>query len=96
MILDPPAFGRGPKGKGGSNTWKLDKDLPELVEFAGCAGCENQFPTITCHDPKWPGRKLQTLLQHSHGMPKRYLRRDRRWCSGARRGVDLLWGTACV
>ncbi|MEK7564326.1 MAG: class I SAM-dependent methyltransferase [Patescibacteria group bacterium] len=28
VIMDPPKFGRGPKGE----TWKLEKDLPKLLE----------------------------------------------------------------
>jgi 23S rRNA (cytosine1962-C5)-methyltransferase len=28
IILDPPAFGRGPKGE----TWKIEEQLPELME----------------------------------------------------------------
>ena len=31
IVLDPPAFGRGPKGE----LWKLDKMLPELLEACG-------------------------------------------------------------
>ena len=70
MILDPPAFGRGPKGKGGE--WKLDKDLPELVALLpSLLSRRPAFLVLTCHDPKWPARKLQTLLQHTPGMPKR-------------------------
>lgn len=95
VILDPPAFGRGPKGKGsGSNTWKLDKDLPELVELLpDVLARKPAFLLITCHDPKWPGRKLQTLLQHSHGMPKRGIYETQEMVlRSTKGGVDLPMG----
>ncbi len=30
IVMDPPAFGRGPKGE----TWKIEDDLPELINAA--------------------------------------------------------------
>ena len=96
MILDPPAFGRGPKGKGksGSNTWKLDKDLPELVELLpDVLARKPAFLLLTCHDPKWPARKLQTLLQHAHGMPRRGIYETQEMVlRSTRGGVDLPMG----
>lgn len=91
IILDPPAFGRGPKGK---STWKLDKDLPLLVELLpDVLARKPAFLLLTCHDPKWPARKLQTLLQHAPGMPKRgiYETQDMVLRS-TRGGVDLPMG----
>lgn len=38
IVLDPPAFGRGPKGE----LWKLDKMLPELLE--ACAALVSNSP----------------------------------------------------
>ena len=29
VIMDPPKFGRGPKGE----TWKIEEDLPKLISL---------------------------------------------------------------
>ena len=69
IVLDPPAFGRGPKGKG---TWKLERDLPELASMLPQLLAKRPaFLLMTCHDPKWTAPKLQALLQHTEGMPKK-------------------------
>jgi 23S rRNA (cytosine1962-C5)-methyltransferase len=69
IVLDPPAFGRGPKGKG---SWKLEKDLPELASMLPRMLTKKPaFLLLTCHDPKWTALKLQALLQHTEGMPKK-------------------------
>ena len=46
VILDPPSYGRGPKGQ----TWKLSKDLLNLLQ--GCAQLTTDhraFFLLTCH-----------------------------------------------
>ena len=69
IILDPPAFGRGPKGKG---IWKLEKDLPALASMLPKLLTKKPaFLLMTCHDPKWTAPKLQALLQHTEGMPRK-------------------------
>lgn len=34
VILDPPAFGRAPKGKGKHGDWRFDRDIDELLKLA--------------------------------------------------------------
>jgi 23S rRNA (cytosine1962-C5)-methyltransferase len=46
VILDPPAYGHGPKGE----SWQLDRDLDALVD--GClelCGGREQFLLLSCH-----------------------------------------------
>ena len=46
VILDPPSFGRGPKGQ----TWKLTTGLPGLLEnCAKLTGDQRAFFLMTCH-----------------------------------------------
>lgn len=50
LIFDPPAFGRGRGGK----AWKLERDLPDLLEAARNLLSERPaFFLLTCHPPGW-------------------------------------------
>jgi len=46
VLLDPPAYGHGPKGQ----AWKLEVDLPRLLPlcFELC-GTEGKFSLLSCH-----------------------------------------------
>lgn len=46
VLLDPPAYGHGPKGQ----AWKLEVDLPRLLPlcFELC-GAEGRFMMLSCH-----------------------------------------------
>ena len=56
---DPPAFGRGSKGKKNVKTWKLDVDLPKLANLLpALLSDEAVCVVLTCHDPKWTCQKL--------------------------------------
>lgn len=60
LIFDPPAFGRAAGGK----TWKLDKDLPTLVDLMSQLLSDRPaFVLLSCHDPAWGGPQLQALLE---------------------------------
>lgn len=67
VILDPPAFGHGPRGQ----NWKLDTDLAELLEMC-CALCsdQRQFLLLTCHsgDLAQSGRLRSYASQHQPGL----------------------------
>ena len=91
MIVDPPAFGRGPKGK---RIWKLDRDLPLMAELLpDLLSRRPAFLLLSCHDPKWPAQKLRTLLQHTRGMPKRGVYETNEMILRSNRGgVDLPMG----
>lgn len=68
FIFDPPAFGRGGKGK----VWKLKKDLPKLMELINqlSAGAP-EFVLFTAHDPELPMYKLAQLVGELDGVNPR-------------------------
>lgn len=50
VVLDPPSFGRGPKGQ----TWKIERDLDGLLR--ACAALlvpEPLFLLVTAHTESW-------------------------------------------
>jgi 23S rRNA (cytosine1962-C5)-methyltransferase len=60
LILDPPAFGRSV----GRNTWKLSRDLPELLGAVDALlSDEPAFVLLTCHDPSWCPEDLEGHLR---------------------------------
>ncbi len=61
LILDPPAYGHGPRGE----VWKLETDLDALL--AGCfelAGGLPAFMLLTCHSGQWahPAPFMRSVL----------------------------------
>jgi len=62
FIFDPPAFGRGGKGK----TWKLSKDLPTLIQLISeLSDGKPSFVLLSAHDPSMDHR---TLAEHMKGL----------------------------
>ncbi|MBI4568402.1 MAG: class I SAM-dependent methyltransferase [Planctomycetes bacterium] len=62
VILDPPTFGRGPKGE----VWKIEADLPPLL--AGCVALlaeEPLFVHLSCHTPGFTPRTLANLIEEA-------------------------------
>ncbi|PLX68758.1 MAG: hypothetical protein C0603_06300 [Denitrovibrio sp.] len=60
FVFDPPAFGRGGKGK----TWKLSKDLSRLIELIGSLSDGSpKFVLITAHDPDMDGKILENYIR---------------------------------
>lgn len=60
LILDPPTFGRGPRGE----VWQLARDLPALLE--ACRGLTRggrQFMLLTCHTAGMTAGSLRRLVQ---------------------------------
>lgn len=54
VVLDPPSYGHG-----AGQAWKLDRDLPELVEACfALTGPEPFFMLLTCHSPDYGPDKL--------------------------------------
>jgi 23S rRNA (cytosine1962-C5)-methyltransferase len=50
IVLDPPSFGRGPKGR----TWKIERDLDGLLRgCTGLLGREPLFLLVTAHTEAW-------------------------------------------
>lgn len=61
MIFDPPAFGRFE-----SKTWKLDRDLPLLLEKLSCLLSDDPiFILLSCHDEQWPVERLERVFTHT-------------------------------
>ena len=66
IIVDPPAYGHGPKGE----SWKLDKHLPRLLEICGCLMQRHpQFLLLTCHSAQY-GAKRSSPDRRGSGPPR--------------------------
>jgi len=60
FIFDPPAFGKGGKGK----TWKLSKDLPDLFEMIyELSEGTPSFILLSAHDPSMDHNTLAKMLK---------------------------------
>ncbi len=59
VILDPPSYGRGPKGE----TFKLTEDLmPLLVGCGELTRASRRFLLLTCHSPGFGPADLEACL----------------------------------
>ncbi len=60
IILDPPAFGRG-----GGNIWKIEKDLPRLMQAVReVLVYDPAFVILTCHAPRhFSAQDMAQMLQ---------------------------------
>jgi 23S rRNA (cytosine1962-C5)-methyltransferase len=59
IILDPPSFGRGPKGE----VWKFEKDLPALLEACRqLLAPRPRFILLSAHSPGFTPLALENLL----------------------------------
>ena len=66
VILDPPAYGHGPKGE----TWKLDRDLePLLTACAELTKGQRRFMLVTCHSVGYSAARLGRLLSDALDTP---------------------------
>ena len=76
LILDPPAYGHGPRGQ----SWQLDSHLDELLAtcFELCRGKE-QFLLLTCHSGRLG--KASELLNYAAAQKPR-LAMTGKLCSG--------------
>lgn len=63
ILLDPPAYGHGPKGQ----TWKLEVDLPRLLPlcFELC-DADGKFVLLSCHSAELADAR--TLLDYAEGL----------------------------
>jgi 23S rRNA (cytosine1962-C5)-methyltransferase len=60
IILDPPAFGRGPKGQ----VWKLERDLPRLIKNICMLLTKSPlFILATCHAPDFSSKDLEHIFR---------------------------------
>lgn len=59
VIMDPPSFGRGPKGE----VWKIEKHLPELIELCRqVLTADPLFFLLSTHSPGFSALSLKNLL----------------------------------
>ncbi len=64
LILDPPSFGRGPKGQ----TWKIEEHLiPLLRDLAQLMDPERGFVLLSSHSPGYTPTALGNLLAQNFG-----------------------------
>ncbi|MEO1022169.1 MAG: class I SAM-dependent methyltransferase [Bacteroidota bacterium] len=69
VILDPPVFGMGKKGK----NWKLERDLPDLLaSVMQILDTEHRFFVLNTYSPQLPLHKLNQLLKKVSGFPLAY------------------------
>ncbi len=59
IILDPPSFGRGPKGE----VWKIERELPVLLRACRTLLSDRPlFVLLSCHSPGFTPLVLRNLL----------------------------------
>jgi len=64
ILLDPPSFGRGPRGE----VWKIEKDLAKLL--GSCRALLSEKPRcvlVTAHTRAWRPRDLRGLVDAAFG-----------------------------
>jgi len=64
VILDPPSFGRGPRGQ----VWKVETDLAPLLREIKKIIKPLKFILLSCHTPGYSPRCLQNLLHLVFGL----------------------------
>lgn len=92
IVLDPPSYGAGGKGR----RWSIDSDLPALLD--DCRTLTGPTPrriVLSCHSPGWGRRELGDLLAtrwpagsgslHTQGL-----------CLPSQGGAKLTLGSAAV
>lgn len=68
ILADPPAFGRG-GGRRGAGEWKLERDLPGLLERAGVLLAPRRgLLCLSCHSEGWTAEDVARLTTEQTGM----------------------------
>lgn len=63
IVLDPPTFGRGPKGQ----TWKIERDLPTLMQAVSDLLSDDPLAVLlTGHTPGYSAAVLRNLMHPVH------------------------------
>jgi len=64
IILDPPTFGRGPKGQ----VWKIEPEIAPLMDACGALlAPEGAFLLLSCHTPGFTPTTLANLVAGAAG-----------------------------
>ena len=67
VVLDPPSYGHGPRGRG----WQLQDDLALLLrQLAELVDAPKGFVLLTAHTPPFGPERLADELAASFGMPR--------------------------
>jgi 23S rRNA (cytosine1962-C5)-methyltransferase len=65
FVLDPPTYGRGPKGE----TWKIEEDLLPLLTALADLNPDPELILMSTHSPSMSGKVLAQLLHTVFGLP---------------------------
>lgn len=65
IVLDPPSYGHGP----GAGRWRLEEDLPALLDACGAVLEPDGFVLLTAHTPTYGPDRLAELLASTLGRP---------------------------
>jgi 23S rRNA (cytosine1962-C5)-methyltransferase len=63
MLLDPPSYGHGPR----SGAWRLERDLPTLLETCSRLLEPTGFVLLTAHTESFPAARLGEVLAAALG-----------------------------
>ena len=63
IVLDPPSYGHGP----GAGRWRLEEDLPALLDACGAVLEPDGFVLLTAHTPAYGPDRLAGLLATTLG-----------------------------
>ena len=67
VILDPPSFGRGPKGQ----VWKVEENMIPLLKNIKDILCpDTQFILLSCHSPGYTPLALKNILRQLWTQPQ--------------------------
>jgi 23S rRNA (cytosine1962-C5)-methyltransferase len=61
VALDPPSYGHGPGGR----SWRLEDDLPRLLDAVHAVLEPDGFLLLTAHTPGYDGDRLATMLRQA-------------------------------
>jgi 23S rRNA (cytosine1962-C5)-methyltransferase len=89
ILLDPPSYGHG-----GARPWRLEADLPELLDACADVSADDAFVLLTAHTTGFDDDRLAGEIRHAfreHGRPVLEIRPME---LQARSGARLPLGTA--
>jgi 23S rRNA (cytosine1962-C5)-methyltransferase len=65
IVLDPPSYGRGPRGE----RWELDRALPELLSAVASVAAADAFILVTAHSMGFGADALRTIVSQALRRP---------------------------
>jgi 23S rRNA (cytosine1962-C5)-methyltransferase len=67
LVLDPPTYGHGTDGR----PWRLEEELPDLVEACREILAPDGFALLTAHTPGVDSDRLSAILADGLSRPRR-------------------------